>query len=693
MQITDIFGARVFDDSAMRSHMPERVYSSLKETGRLGTPLDPEIADIVAAAMKDWAVSQGATHYSHWFQPLNNFTASKHDAFLSGTENGKAVMEFSSSALIQGEPDASSFPSGGLRNVFEARGYTTWDPTSPAFVRDGTLFIPTAFCSYTGEALDTKTPLLRSTQALVPQARRILKVLGYDSRCAVIPAVGAEQEYFLIDRELYEKRLDLKLCGRTLQGAKPPKGQELDDHYCGRIRLRVADFMRAVDRELWKFGITSKTKHNESAPAQHELAPIYEAANIACDHNLLTMEVLRVTAKRHGLACLLHEKPFEGINGSGKHNNYSIMTDTGINFLSPGNNPGNNYLFLLTLCALIEAADKYADLLRLCTATPGNDARLGGFEAPPPIISVFLGESLTGLLYAAAKGGRAPAENHSHIDMGVDALPILRRDDNDRNRTSPFAFTGNKFEFRMLGSSQSIAMLNTVLNTAVADSFSRFADRLENCADPAAETAHIIAQTLEGHSRVIYNGNNYSEQWRKEAERRGLPVIDNAVDAAAALIHPKNTGLFAAHNVFSQRECHARYEVMLENFSNVRGIEAETLLQMTRRQIYPASIKAAGDTAKAYCKLAKAGMAAPSMRAYLLELTRLSEETAKAAGALSDALESLPGQSELKARAMTFHESVRPAMEKLRQCCDSLEEVMPAEIWPIPVYTELLYRV
>jgi glutamine synthetase len=699
MDINEIFGIRVFADTDMRARMPERVYRSLKETSSQGKPLDPETADVVATAMKDWAVGKGATHYTHWFQPLNNFTAGKHDAFISHAENGKVVTEFSSSALVQGEPDASSFPSGGLRNTFEARGYTTWDPTSPAFVKDGTLYIPTAFCAYTGEALDTKTPLLRSMQALEPQARRILKLLSpenYSADCTVSPTVGAEQEYFLVDREFYEKRLDLKLCGRTLLGARPPKGQELEDHYCGRIRLRVAEFMHDLDEELWKFGITSKTKHNETAPAQHELAPIYETVNIACDHNLLTMETIRVVAKKHGLACLLHEKPFNGVNGSGKHNNYSISTDKGFNFLSPGKRPEENKLFLVTLCAFIEATDTYADLLRLAAASPGNDARLGGFEAPPAIISMFLGENLTNILESIAKGISPSRRGKGEIDMGVSILPSVKRDDSDRNRTSPFAFTGNKFEFRMLGASQSIAFINTVLNAALAESFSRFADRLEKCEkseDIEREVAVIIADTVKKHGRVIFNGNNYSAEWVEEAKRRGLPNLGSTPEAAAAFIEPKNIELFTGQGVFEAHECHARYEIMLETFSKVRCIEAETLLQMLRREVYHGAVAAIGDTAAALNAMTAAGLSGGGLRECLAEMSARAGELHSLCAELEELLSNLPEEADCESRAKVIQWRVIPVMTALRASSDALEAIMPEKHWPIPTYTDLLHRV
>ena len=694
MDINEIFGTRVFDDSAMRAKLPERVYSSLKKTMQQGKPLDPDIAGVVAAAMKDWAVSHGATHFTHWFQPLNNFSAGKHDAFISHVENDKVILEFSSSELVRGEPDASSFPSGGLRNTFEARGYTTWDPTSPAFVRDGTLYIPTAFCSYTGEALDTKTPLLRSMQALEPQAKRILKALGHSDDCAITPTVGAEQEYFLVDRELYEKRLDLKLCGRTLLGAKAPKGQELDDHYCARIRLRVSAFMQELDEELWKFGVIAKTKHNEAAPAQHELAPLYDTVNVACDHNLLTMEIMRVTAKKHGLACLLHEKPFADVNGSGKHNNYSIATDKGLNFLSPGHNPEKNLLFLVTMAAMIDSVDTYADLLRLSAASAGNDTRLGGHEAPPAIISIFLGEALTDLLTGVAKGAHPVMDDSANIDTGVSTLSRLKKDNSDRNRTSPFAFTGNKFEFRMIGASQSIALANTILNTSVADCFARFADRLENCDDVAKEVALIVADTLLTHGRVIFNGNNYTQEWVEEARRRGLPILNTAVEAASAMRAEKNIDLFARHGIFREYECHARYDIMLETFAKVSCIEAETLLQMVRREIYPAGVRTAQELSNALQSLETVGVTGgKTMRNGLNRVAGTCDSIYTGCEQLEKALAGLPPETALIERARRIQERVLPVMKELRMVCDELETLAPADLWPIPTYTDLLYRI
>ena len=690
MEINKIFGTQVFNDDVMRARLPEKIYKSLKETNKLGKTLDPEIADVVATAMKDWAISQGATHYTHWFQPLSNMSAGKHDSFLSVVGYGKVVSEFSSSALVKGEPDASSFPSGGLRATFEARGYTAWDPTSPAFVRDGTLYIPTAFCAYTGEALDNKTPLQRAMKILNPPALRILRALGNTSSKSVIPTVGAEQEYFLVDRDMYERRIDLKLCGRTLIGARPPKGQELDDHYCGRIRLRVAAFMRDLDEQLWKLGVPSKTKHNEVAPAQHELAPIYETVNIACDHNLLTMELMRTTAKRHGLACLLHEKPFDGINGSGKHNNFSITTDDGINLMNPGKRPEENKVFLISLCALLESVDRYADLLRISGASVGNDYRLGGNEAPPAIISVFLGESLTDLIVNISGGNAHKMHKMGSIHTGVDTLPKLYKDDNDRNRTSPFAFTGNKFEFRMLGSSQSIAFCNIVLITAIADAFDRFADRLEKTDNLDLEVANIIGDTLRDHGRVVFNGNNYSKEWEEEACRRGLPILQTTLDAVERLCDQKNIDLFERRGVLTEVELRARQEILLENLEKMSVIEAETLLYMVRREIYPAAFAYLGDTAGRVEALSKSGISNRSGNDYLSLLSGKVDEIARICSLLEDACCVL--RTEEKS-AVYIMESIRPLMMQLRECCDAVESIMPEERWPIPTYTDLLHRV
>ena len=693
MDLTKLFGCRVFGDAAMREHLSREVYESLRRTREAGLPLDPSIAQAVAEGMKDWAIAQGATHYTHWFQPLTNITAGKHDAFIEPDGEGGMMLEFSSKALIKGEPDASSFPSGGLRATFEARGYTTWDPTSPAFVKDGTLYIPTAFCSYSGEALDQKTPLLRSMQAVGSEGVRLLHLLGEESVSYVIPTVGAEQEYFLIDRALYEQRLDLKICGRTLIGAKPPKGQELDDHYCGRIRLRVSDFMHALDEELWSLGVPAKTKHNEAAPAQHELAPVYDQANIACDHNQLTMEMMRVVAKKKNLACLLHEKPFAGINGSGKHNNYSLVTDAGKNLLSPSGDPVRNRRFLLLAAAFVQVVDEYGDLLRASAACAGNDQRLGGCEAPPPVISVFLGEALTRTLFSFADGGGCPEEHRQLLKTGVDALPELVKDDSDRNRTSPFAFTGNKFEFRMPGASQSIALTNVVLNTALADVFSGFSDRLERAADRDAEICALISEVMQKHGRIIYNGNNYSEAWVQEARRRGLPIIPSTVEAFDCLVAPKNIALFARHGVFTEAECISRHEILLENYVKVVGIEAATLIEMVRRQVYPAVVRYTGEIAETVNRMRTAGAAAVSTVRLLDTLTALVDQIDSELGALRDAYARSQSIEDVHAHAEFMRSDIRLCMESLRAACDAAETIMDGSCWPMPTYTDLLLRV
>ncbi|MEG2851584.1 MAG: glutamine synthetase III [Hydrogenoanaerobacterium sp.] len=694
MDITTIFGCKVFNDTVMRQRLPKRIYDSLKSTNREGAPLDPALAEAVAGAMKDWATQNGATHYTHWFQPMTNITAGKHDSFITPTADGSVILEFSGKSLVMGEPDASSFPSGGLRNTFEARGYTAWDPTSPAFILDSTLYIPTAFCSYTGEALDMKTPLLRSMQALSTEALRLLHLFGNNSSHRVLPTVGAEQEYFLVDRELYEKRLDLKICGRTLFGAKPPKAQELDDHYCGRIRLRVADFMRELDTELWSLGVSSKTKHNEAAPAQHELAPVYESANIACDHNQLTMEMMRVIAKKRGLACLLHEKPFAGINGSGKHNNWSLSTDDGINLLDPGKTPWENVQFLTFLCAVISAVHDYSDLLRLSTSGAGNDRRLGGFEAPPAIISIFLGEQLTSTLNNIADGKNIDIPAAVLLQTGVETLPNLKRDDSDRNRTSPLAFTGNKFEFRMVGSSQSIAISNVMLNTAVADVLREFSDRLSQSDDFDGELRAIIQDTMHAHSTIIFNGNNYTAQWAEEAKKRGLPNLSNSVDAIETMIDPKNINLFERMGVFSELECRSRYDIMLENYGKVVSIEAATMLEMAKRQIYPSAVKYAGETAQSLNELCRAGLQNPSLASHLNTVNGLiTEISAKTAELENVCTKAQRHSGNHKEYALEMRDFVLPSMLALRLACDTLEPIMSSEMWPMPTYTDLLHRV
>ena len=586
--VSDYFGSLVFDDRVMRARLPAKVYKSLKKTIDEGVSLDNQVANAVAEAMRDWAVEHGATHFTHWFQPLTGITAEKHDSFISPSPDGGVIMEFSGKELIQGEPDASSFPSGGLRATFEARGYTAWDPTSYAFLKGKTLCIPTAFCSYGGEALDKKTPLLRSMQAINKQAMRVLKLFGNEDVKCVRTSVGSEQEYFLVDREMFDKRKDLVFCGRTLFGAKPPKGQELDDHYFGSIKPRVAEFMEDLNEELWKLGILAKTEHNEVAPAQHELAPIYTTTNIATDHNQLTMEIMQKVALRHGLVCLLHEKPFAGVNGSGKHNNWSIATDTGVNLLTPGETPYENAQFLLFLCAVIQAVDDYQDLLRLSVATAGNDHRLGANEAPPAVVSIFLGDELTAILDAIEADAPYNAAEKTVMKLGVHVLPKFLRDTTDRNRTSPFAFTGNKFEFRMLGSANSIACTNIMLNGAVAQSLKGFADALEKADDFEGALHDLIRRTIHAHKRIIFNGNGYDASWLEEAEKRGLLNLKTTPDCVPYLLKEKNVRLFTTHKIYSETELHARYEIMLENYSKVLRIEALTMLEMVNTDILPA---------------------------------------------------------------------------------------------------------
>lgn len=686
------FGCNVFNDNIMREKLPKSTYKELKKSIDAGLPLKNEIADIVAEAMKDWALEKGATHFTHWFQPMTNITAGKHDSFISPTPDGRVILEFSGKELVKGEPDASSFPNGGLRNTFEARGYTAWDCTSPAFIKDGTLYIPTAFCSYTGEALDTKTPLLRSMEAVSAQALRLLRAFGNTTSKRVIATVGAEQEYFLIDRELYEKRLDLKICGRTLFGARPPKGQEMDDHYFGRIRIRVSDYMHQLDQELWKLGISSKTKHNEVAPAQHELAPVFDSVNIACDHNQLTMEMMRIVAKKNHLACLLHEKPFEGVNGSGKHNNWSLSTDDGLNLLEPGKNPYQNIQFLTFLSAIITAVDNYADLLRMSAAIAGNDHRLGANEAPPAIISIFLGEQLTSILESIAHGDTFNSTPSSVLQMGVETLPKLQKDSSDRNRTSPFAFTGNKFEFRMIGSSASIATANYVLNTIAADTLMQFADRLEQAKDFDGEIRAIIRETIEEHGRIIFNGNNYTEKWVEEAARRGLPNLSNTVDAASAFLQKKNIDVLQRHHVLTDIECHARYEIMLENYIKVITIEANTMLEMVNRQIFPACMNFMGEVAQSYNQLKAAGTSSRSMKELLDKLSSLTDMIFESAQQLQK-IENIPCDLDSFGKACYCRDVIVPQMEQMRNYVDTIEVMISSDKWPMPNYTDLLHRV
>ncbi|MEG1996565.1 MAG: glutamine synthetase III [Oscillospiraceae bacterium] len=687
------FGSKVFNDKVLRAKLPEDTYKSLRSSIDIGLSLDPKIADIVAKAMKDWAIQQGATHYTHWFQPMTNITAGKHDSFICPQKDGTVILEFSGKELIKGEPDASSFPSGGLRNTFEARGYTAWDCTSPAFIKDGTLYIPTAFCSYTGEALDAKTPLLRSMEAISKQALRLIKTFGNHTSSRVDATVGAEQEYFLVDRQMYEDRLDLKICGRTLFGAMPPKGQEMDDHYFGRIRLRVSEFMHQLDNALWELGISSKTKHNEAAPAQHELAPIFETVNIACDHNQLTMEVMRIIAKKNGLACLLHEKPFEGVNGSGKHNNWSLSTDDGINLLEPGKTPYENVQFLIVLCAIIKAVDEHADLLRMSAAIAGNDYRLGANEAPPAIISIFLGEQLTSILENIASGDSPHISSSGILQTGVSTLPQLKKDDSDRNRTSPFAFTGNKFEFRMVGSSASIACANYVLNTIVAQSMEEFALRLEHSTNFDAEIKSIISDTMKNNGKIIFNGNNYTQSWVDEAKKRGLPNLSNTVDAAKAMIEPHNVEVLNRHHVLTEVECNSRYEIMLENYSKIVHIEAATMVQMAKRQIIPACISFAGDISASYNNMLTAGSDNTSIKELIKKLSALISKIFASCDTLSAACDSLVLIKDSYEQACNSRDVIKHKMDELRKQVDEIEVLVSSKYWPMPNYTDLLHRV
>lgn len=687
-----LFGAYVFNDAVMQERLPKAIYKKLKKTVTEGLPLDPEVAEVVACVMKDWAVEKGATHYTHWFQPLTGITAEKHDSFLSPTGDGRAIMEFSSKELIKGEPDASSFPSGGLRATFEARGYTAWDCTSPAFVKDRTLYIPTAFCSYTGEALDLKTPLLRSMEALSKQALRILKLFGDTTTKKVFTTVGPEQEYFLVDKEYFMKRKDLLYTGRTLFGAKPPKGQELEDHYFGNLKNKVSEFMHELDAELWKLGVTAKTKHNEVAPAQHELAPVFSTTNIATDHNQLTMEIMKKVADRLGLACLLHEKPFAGVNGSGKHNNWSMSTNEGKNLLDPGKTPADNAQFLVFLMAVIKAVDEYSELLRVSIASAGNDHRLGANEAPPAIISIFLGEELTDVIEQIETGVAKNNGNSRTLEIGVTTLPVLPKDTTDRNRTSPFAFTGNKFEFRSVGSSQSIATPNFILNTIVAESLSQIADRLESAADFQAEVNAVVKEIIKKHKRVIFNGNNYAPEWVEEAEKRGLPNLRTTVDAIPALIDEKNIKIFEKHGVLSPAEMHSRYEINLENYAKTIRIEALTMVEMASTQILPASMTYVRKVADTVASINAAGADASSYKDELNKLVALTTSIKNQVEKLKLSVEELDNSDEdaLK-KAIAYKDEIIPLMNGLRADADKLETMVDASLWPIPTYGDLLF--
>ncbi|EOQ38416.1 glutamine synthetase III [Butyricicoccus pullicaecorum] len=702
-KVPELFGSMVFNESVMKERLPKDVFKALKSTITEGTALDPTVANIVANAMKDWAISMGATHYTHWFQPMTGITAEKHDSFITPGAEGAVIMEFSGKELIKGEPDASSFPSGGLRATFEARGYTAWDPTSYAFIKDHTLCIPTAFCSYTGQILDKKTPLLRSMEAISKQACRVLRLFGKDCK-HVTTTVGPEQEYFLINKSDYAKRPDLILTGRTLFGAPAPKGQEMDDHYFGSIRPRVKAFMAELDEELWKLGIYSKTEHNEVAPCQHEMAPIFETTNIAVDHNQLTMEVMKRVADRHGFVCLLHEKPFEGINGSGKHNNWSISTDRGENLLEPGNTPSSNAQFLLFLTAVIKAVDEYQDLLRLSAASAGNDHRLGAHEAPPAVVSMYIGDELGAVVDAMVSGKTYHAAEKTHMDIGVSALPNIPKDTSDRNRTSPFAFTGNKFEFRMPGSTFNVACTNTILNTAVAEELRQFADELEQAENFEQALSELIIREIKAHKRIIFNGNGYDDAWLVEAKKRGLSNLASTPDALPHYTDKKNLQLFTRHGVYTPVEVGSREEILLEEYAKTLRIEALTMLDMLRKLILPACAKFSRDLAEGVALKKQIGVDAP---AEVEMVRRVTDKTAALSAAqdvlahkveaakdvLTEAFAVAPGGVGARKLSRYYRDEVLPAMKEARKLADELENLVSKEYWPFPTYSDILFYV
>ena len=694
-RVSEIFGSMVFNDEVMRERLPKEVYKSLTKTIATGKTIDASVADVVANAMKDWAIEKGATHYTHWFQPLTGVTAEKHDSFIAPVGPCKVVMEFSGKELIKGESDASSFPSGGLRATFEARGYTAWDPGSYAFVKDGSLYIPTAFCSYTGDALDTKTPLLRSMDAISTQGIRLLRLFGDTTTKRLSTTVGAEQEYFIVDKKLFDKREDLQFTGRTLFGAPAPKGQELEDHYFGPLKPRISAFMADLDEALWTLGINAKTKHNEAAPSQHELAPIYATTNMAVDQNLLTMEYMKLIAEKHGLVCLLHEKPYAGVNGSGKHNNWSLCTDKGKNLLDAGKTPAENAKFLLILAAIIKAVDDYQDLMRISVAHPGNDHRLGANEAPPAIVSIFLGEELDMIIRSIVDGKAYEGVNAGIMDLGIPSIPTFRKDTTDRNRTSPFAFTGNKFEFRMLGSSQNIALPNVVLNTTVAESFRQFADVLERAEDLDAAIGKLLKETFAAHSRIIFDGNGYSDEWQEEAKRRGLLNLPTSVDAYKHFNNEKNVKLFSDHGVMSRSEIESREEILFENYSKIINIEALTMIKMASRDIIPAVTAYIGEVAKgAAAKRAFAPTVSCKVEEEIIE--KLSDLNAKAyeyVEALKIADNDAKAVCDVEKRAEVCRDRVVPAMKELREVVDAMEEMTSSEFWPVPTYSDLMFKI
>ena len=696
--IPSLYGSLVFTDKVMRDKLPKDMYKALKKTIENGTHLELDVANSVAVAMKEWAVENGATHFTHWFQPMTGYTAEKHDSFISPIGDGEVIMDFSGKELVKGEPDASSFPSGGLRATFEARGYTAWDPTSPAFIKDQTLYIPTAFCSYNGEALDKKTPLLRAMEALSTEAVKVLHLLGNTAVTGVSTTVGPEQEYFLVDKAAYRARRDLLFCGRTLLGAPAPKGQEMEDHYFGVLKPRVAAYMHDLDEELWKLGVPAKTKHNEVAPAQHELAPVFDTANVAVDHNQLTMEVMKKVADKHDLACLLHEKPFEGINGSGKHNNWSIITNTGSNLLDPGKTPAENTQFLVFLTAVIKAVDDYADLMRISAATPGNDHRLGANEAPPAIVSMFLGDELTAILKSIENDTYFSGQHRVQLDIGAHVLPHFFKDNTDRNRTSPFAFTGNKFEFRMLGSAASVANPNIVLNTAVAEVLSEFSAALKDVPEEEMESAvhALLKKTIEEHKRIIFNGNGYTDEWVEEAEKRGLYNLKTTPDALPHFIAEKNIELFTKHGIFTKEELFSRYEIWLENYYKTINIESNTLAEMIQKQVIPSVytyVEKLADTAAAK-KSVVADISVASEAALISKLSTLADTMAKDLETLkADTAKALASSDDVLACSKAYQETVLEDMETLRKSADEAEALIPDELLPYPTYDELLFSI
>ena len=692
-RIPELFGSMVFNEAVMKSRLPKETYRALKKTIDQGLPLTLDVANVTAAAMKDWALEKGVTHFTHWFQPMTGITAEKHDSFISAEKDGSVIMEFSGKELVKGEPDASSFPSGGLRATFEARGYTAWDPTSFAFIKNGILCIPTAFCSYGGHALDKKTPLLRSMEAIDKQALRIVKLFGNTTATRVVTTVGPEQEYFLVDRDLYLKRPDLIHCGRTLYGARPPKGQELEDHYFGAIKERVSNYMKELDEELWKLGILAKTKHNEVAPAQHELAPIFTSTNVATDHNQLTMELMKSIARKHNLACLLHEKPFAGVNGSGKHNNWSISTNTGINLLEPGDTPHDNAQFLLFCAAIIKAVDEHQDLLRVSVASAANDHRLGANEAPPAIISIFLGEELEGIFESLANKTEYDNKETEYMEIGVSALPKIPKDTTDRNRTSPFAFTGNKFEFRMLGSAFSISGPNIILNTIVADVLDEFASKLESADDFRKTLDSLIRKTYKEHKRIVFNGNNYADEWVEEAKARGLSNFHTTPEALPSFVSDKSLELFAKHGVFTADECKSRYEILLENYCKTLNIEALTMIDLAKQEIIPSILTYENELTEILTKKASLNITASMESTILTKISELSGIMYKKLETLESALITARNAADLEAEVLAFRKDVFAAMNELRCVVDEIELMVAKKYWSLPSYSDLLYSV